>query len=42
MFDGGCWMYGNDRGRYHLDAMDQDAMKARTKTFALRVIKLTE
>jgi len=35
-------MFGNDRGRYHFDAMDQDAMKARTKAFALRVIKLTE
>lgn len=28
--------------RYDLLAMDQDAMKARTKAFALRVIRLTE
>jgi len=42
MFDVGWRMYGNHRGRYHLDAMDQEAMKARTKAFALRVIKLTE
>ena len=35
-------MFRNDRGRYHFDAMDQDAMKTRTKAFALRVIKLTE
>ena len=35
-------MCENRRGRYHLDTMDHEAMKARTKAFALRVVKLTE
>src|SRR3990170_2913517 len=35
-------MYGNDCTRYHVITMTEDAMKARTKAFALRVIKLTE
>ncbi len=35
-------MFGNDRTRYHFITMNEDTMKARTKAFALRVIKLTE
>jgi len=35
-------MYANHLARYSLDSMDDTAMKARTKAFALRVIKLTE
>lgn len=35
-------MFGNDHTRYHVITMNEDTMKARTKMFALRVIKLTE
>lgn len=42
MFDGGCRMYGNNGTHYHVITMNEDTMKARTKAFALRVIKLTE
>jgi four helix bundle protein len=35
-------MYDNQLPRYHIDPMNEDAMKARTKAFALRVIKVTE
>ena len=35
-------MYGSHRSRYLINAMDEAAMKDRTKAFALRVIKLTE
>lgn len=42
MWDGGCRKYPSRDHRYDLLTMDQDAMKARTKAFALRVIKLTE
>jgi len=34
-------MFGNDCTGYHVIAMTEDAMKARTKAFALRVIRLT-
>lgn len=35
-------MYRTRRVRYPIGPMDEAAMKARTKAFALRVIKLTE
>ena len=42
MLEVGWRMYRKRCSGYHLDPMDPDAMKARTKAFALRVIKLTE
>src|SRR3990172_3000064 len=42
MWDVGWRMFASHFVRYSLDPMDDTAMKARTKAFALRVIKLTE